>query len=241
MKNRLLPALCIALAFAACTHKKGIVTTFAGTGIPGNADGDKSEATFSNLMGVAADSAGNVFIADSRNNVIRKIDADGSVTTIAGSGRQGSADGKGTAASFFFPGGIAMGPGGALYVADTQNSLVRRIAPDGTVSTLAGRSNPQIDKRRDTVAKINRLYGIVADPNGNVYISDWERDQVKKIAPNGKISVVAGSGNKGAKDGKADSASFYLPEGLTLDKQGNLYVADTYNNMIRGAWHKGLV
>jgi sugar lactone lactonase YvrE len=227
----LLTGLCICLV--ACERQKGMVTTFAGTGKPDAINGEKMKAAFSNLMGLAADSSGNLYIADSRNNLIRKIAADGSVSTVAGSGISGSSDGKGRSASFFFPGAITIDEKGTLYIADTQNSMVRKISADGTVTTIAGRPSAAIEKKRDTVAKFNRPYGIAVDKKGNVYVSDWERDMIKKISPEGMITAFAGNGKKGAKDGNGAAATFYLPEGLTIDKKGNLYVADTYNNMIR--------
>jgi len=180
-------------------------------------------------------------VADSRNNIIRKISADGTVSTLAGSGTTGTADGKGASASFFFPTAVAVDARGVVYVADTQNSLVRKITPDGAVTTIAGRPSPEIEKNRDTVAKFNRPYGIAVDKNGNVYVSDWERDMIKKISPDGKITAFAGTGHKGIKDGKGSEASFYLPQGLAVDQQGNLYVADTYNNMIRKITPDGVV
>src|ERR1017187_7098786 len=113
------------LFIIACGNKKGhlIVTTFAGTGAMGSKDGKSTEASFSNLMGLALDANGNVFVADSRNNLIRKISPDGIVTTLAGSGAAGSADGKGAAASFFNPTAVAADKSGNVYIADTHNSL----------------------------------------------------------------------------------------------------------------------
>jgi len=232
----------VAVCAMACRHTgEGEVSTYAGNGHIGSINGIKDSATFSNLMGLAVDSGNSIYVADSRNNLIRKISADGIVSTLAGSGKTGTADGKGAAASFFFPTAVAVDARGVVYVADTQNSLIRRITPDGKVTTIAGRPSPEIEKKRDTVAKFNRPYGIAVDKNGNVYVSDWERDMIKKISPDGKITAFAGTGHKGIKDGKGPEASFYLPEGLAVDRQGNLYVADTYNNMIRKITPGGMV
>ena len=226
----------------ACNRKNGgVVSTFAGNGSLGALNGKAEEASFSNLMGVAADSAGNIYVADSRNNLIRKISADGMVTTLAGSGKQGSDDGKGVSASFFFPAALTSDATGNVYVADTHNSMIRKITPEGTVTTIAGRISPEVAKYRDTVVKFDNPYGITVDKAGNVFVADWERDMIKKISPDGKITAFAGNGEKGAKDGKGSAATFFLPEGLALDRAGNLYVADCYNNMIRKITPDGVV
>ena len=240
-KNWLIP-LFAAAVITACNNKQGlVVSTFAGNGKLGAANGEAEKASFSNLMDVAADSAGNLYVADSRNNLIRKVGADGMVTTLAGSGKQGSDDGKGTSASFFFPAALAVDAGGTVYVADTHNSIIRKISPDGTVTTIAGRVSAEVAKYRDTVVKLDNPYGIAVDNKGNVFVADWERDMIKKINPDGKMSAFAGNGEKGAKDGKGSAATFYLPEGLAVDHAGNLYVADCYNNMIRKITPDGVV
>lgn len=226
----------------ACNNKSGTtVSTFAGNGTLGAVNGTAEKASFSNLMDVAADSAGNIYVADSRNNLIRKVSPDGVVTTLAGSGKQGSEDGKGISASFFFPAALTADANGVVYVADTHNSLIRKISPDGTVITIAGRLTPEAAKYRDTVIKLDNPYGIAVDDKGNVFVADWERDMIKKISPDGKMTAFAGNGEKGAKDGQGAAATFYLPEGLALDHTGNLYVADCYNNMIRKITPDGLV
>jgi sugar lactone lactonase YvrE len=234
--------LLLAGAFiAACNNKGTMVSTFAGNGTLGAVNGKAEEASFSNLMDVAADSAGNLYVADSRNNLIRKVSPDGTVSTLAGSGKQGSEDGKGTAASFFFPAALAADAKGDVFVADTHNSMIRRITPDGTVITIAGRLTPEVAKYRDTVIKLDNPYGIAVDAHGNIFVADWERDMIKKISPDGKVTAFAGNSQKGAKDGKGAEATFYLPQGLALDHAGNLYVADCYNNMIRKITSNGMV
>jgi len=228
--------------FMACNQNKNIeVTTYAGSGAIGANNGKAGDASFSNLMGLAIDSAGNIYVADSRNNLIRKVSADGEVTTLAGSGSQGAADGKGNAASFFFPAALAVDAHGVVYVADTHNSMIRKITPDGNVTTLAGRPDTGTMKHPGAITRFDNPSGIAVDKDGNVFVSDWDKDQIKKISPDGKVSVFAGTGDRGLKDGPADSASFYLPEGIALDQKGNLYVADTYNNRIRKITPGGMV
>ncbi len=240
-RNRLILLFAVVL-ISACNRKKEIVvSTFAGNGAPAAVNGAAEQASFSNLMGVAADSAGNIYVADSRNNLIRKVGANGMVSTLAGSGKQGAEDGKGVAASFFFPAALASDANGTVYVADTHNNMVRKISPDGMVTTIAGRLTPAIAKYRDTVIKFDNPYGIAVDKHGNVFVADWERDMIKKISPDGKITAFAGNGEKGAKDGQGTAAEFFLPEGLAVDQAGNLYVADCYNNMVRKITPEGMV
>jgi len=220
-----------------CANKQSfpVATTFAGSGKMGMADGKGSAASFANLMGIASDNDGNLYIADSHNNSIRKIDAAGNVTTLAGSGATGSKDGKGTAASFFYPTGITVDTHGNVYVSDTHNNLIRKISPSGEVTTIAGSSATIASKEfsRDSL-KLDNPAGIAVDDSGNIYIADWSNDVIRKINPAGKISTVAGSvGNPGSDNGIKDSARFYLPWGIALDSLHNIYVSDSYNNMIR--------
>lgn len=231
----------IAIAFMACKSNSPQVTTYAGNGAAGAANGKASEASFLNPMGLAADSNGNVFVADSRNNMIRKISADGIVTTLAGSGKEGSADGNASSASFFFPVAVAAGPDGNVYVADTHNSVIRKITPAGIVSTIAGQLTPATKDHPDSLQRLDNPYGIAVGKDGTVYFTDWERNMVRKISPDGKMSIVAGGTDPGSKDGIGQSASLYLPEGVAIDEKGNLYIADTYNNMIRKIDPKGMV
>jgi sugar lactone lactonase YvrE len=220
----------VILFFAAChrTDEYPVVTTLAGSGSMGSVNGKAAAASFSNMMGLATDTHGNIFVADSRNNMIRKISADGIVTTVAGSGRAGSADGRGDTASFFYPEGVAVDKNGNLYVADTHNSLIRKINPQGFVTTFAGRRVYYNVPGKDTAIRF-------------VYVADWANDLIRKISPDGKVYTIAGNGNRGAKNGNGSSASFYLPGGIALDSIGNMYVADTYNNLIRKISPTGVV
>jgi sugar lactone lactonase YvrE len=242
MKKNLLILLSAIVFLTSCNrNNEANVSTYAGNGTLGAVNGKADDASFSNLMGIAIDSANNIYVADSRNNLVRKVSADGIVTTLAGSGNQGTADGKGSSASFFFPAAIAADAHGIVYLADTHNSLIRKIMPDGTVTTVAGTPTPEILKHRDTAARFDNPYGIAVDKDGNVFVADWDKDEIKKINPAGVVTVFAGSGQRGAKNAKGALASFYLPEGIALDQNGNLYVADCYNNMIRKITSDGTV
>lgn len=241
MRTSLLLLLIPAFLTISCNmDRRPAVTTVAGNGTLGFANGDAKSASFSNPMGVAVDSSGNVFVADSRNNLIRKITPDGTVSTLAGSGKQGAADGKGAAASFFFPTALATDVNGNLYVADTQNSRIRKITADGMVSTIAGKPTKLINDMKDT-SGMDHPSGIAVDKKGNVFVSDLNKDLIKKITPSGKVSIIAGTGARGKKNGKADMASFYLPTGLAVDDKDNLYLCDSYNNMIRKISAGGIV
>jgi len=243
IKKNILLFLAIVCFIVACGKKNrsAKVTTLAGSGTMNFADGKGTDAAFSNLMGLAIDSADNIYVADSRNNRIRKVSSDGTVITIAGSGKDGSEDGKGTSASFFFPVAVATGTNGNVYVADTHNSLIRKIGPDGTVTTLVGRNQPVKKDLSDSLQKLDNPYGIAVGKDGTVYFTDWAKDLVCKISPDGKLSEVAGDGAPGAEDGIGHAASFYLPEGIAVDDHNNLYVADCYNNTIRKIDANGVV
>jgi len=235
--------LSAALLLAFSCHKKDgypVVTTIAGTGVMGSADGSGTAASFSNLMGLAVDSGGTLYVADSRNNLIRKVSTDGAVTTLAGSGSEGSADGKNRSASFFFPGAVAVDGGGKVYVADTHNNLIRKIA-NGEVTTLAGRLMPGKIAAPESLDRIDDPYGIAVGKNGCIYFADWFKDVIRKISPDGKMTILAGNGTPGSADGVGTAATFYLPEGIAADEHGNLYIADTYNNMIRKINPQGVV
>lgn len=215
--------LSVAFCFVGCQHqKKEIVVTFAGSGTAGFADGDACEASFYNPAGIATDPSGNVYIADTQNHAIRKIDVDGRVTTLAGTGNPGFEDGPALSAQFFFPTALAVDKKGNVFVADTRNQLIRMITLKGEVTTLAGHARPLFQNPE----------GIAVDNAGNVYVSDHS-DRIYRIDSLGTVSTFAGSGIPGCRDGDASTAQFYVPRGLAMDHKGNLYVADSFNNMIR--------
>ncbi len=230
----------------------GVVTTFAGTaGITGSADGTGSVASF-NLAGfspvnagIATDSTGNVYVSDSGNNTIRKITSAGVVTTLAGTANVfgGSADGTGAAAKFNMPKGIATDSAGNVYVADHGSGTVRMITPAGVVTTLAGTAG--VLGHADgtgTAASFNRPLGIATDSTGNVYVSDFYNCIIRKITPAGVVTTLAGtSGVFGSNNGTGAAASFGFPQGIATDAAGNVYVADTKNNIIRKITPAGVV
>lgn len=185
--------------------------------------------------GIAVDTSGNVFVADTGNSKVRKITPNGLVTTIAGSGAQGKADGTGATASFNRPYGIAADWDGNLYIADTYNHVIRKIAKSGVVTTVAGSGIKGNTDGVGTVASFNFPEDIdVMQPSGyRIYISDTSNNKIRMISDTGVVTTIAGSGAQGSSNGDGVAASFYYPQGIKLDNNGNLLVCDTYNNLIR--------
>ena len=219
----------------------GYVTTLAGGNASGSIDGVGTNALFSVPVAVAADGAGNVYVADYGNNLIRRVSPLGVVTTLAGSpGLRGSKNGLNTAATFFQPSGIAVDEATNLYVADTGNDLIRKMIPDATgvnwtVATLAGTAAQFGDADgTGTNANFHLPQGVAVDSVGNVYVGDSDNRTVRKITLGGVVSTLAGpDGSYGSADGPAAAARFDEPYGVALDSQTNLYVADTFNDTIR--------
>jgi sugar lactone lactonase YvrE len=223
----------------------GVVSTLAGSVKGrGSANGKGPKAQFWAPFGIAVDAAGNVFVADTANNTIRKITPDGNVTTLAGeAGKLGSADGTGSAARFRNPWGVAVDSAGNVFVADMSNDTIRKINPAGQVFTYAGQ--PGESGNTDGFgngARFNHPFAVAADSAGNVYVSDTANNAIRKIALDHVVTTLAGlSGNAGNTDGNGGDARFWNPQGLTVDSAGNIYVADTDNNLIREITPMGVV
>ena len=230
-----------------CTIRKitpgGAVTTLAGTpGISGNPNGTGSAAQFANPQGVAVDAAGNVYVADTNNNAIRMITPGGVVTTLAGMGGFGNADGTGGFAQFDNPQGIASDPSGNLYVADTQNNTIRAVSPGGVVTTLAGTPRIYGADGTGSAAAFTNPGGTAVDLAGNVYVADTNNAIIRKITPAGVVTTLAGTLDRyGSTDGTGSGAQFNHPMGIALDLGGNVYVADDGANTIRKITPAGVV
>jgi sugar lactone lactonase YvrE len=211
---------------------------------PGAKDGTGAAARFRTPSGIAADTAGNLYIADSKNHNIRKISPAGVVTTLAGVAQQsGSADGNGAAARFNAPFDIAVGAAGKLYVADSGNHTIRVISPTGAVTTLAGTAGA-VGSADGTGAnaRFNSPGGITADADGNLYVTDTFNHVIRRITPAGAVTTIAGMAQMpGNADGNVMAARFNTPVGIALDREGNLYVADTGNHTIRKISPAGVV
>jgi len=223
----------------------GAVTTFAGSpGVLGSDDGTGSAARFYYPNGMAVDSAGNVYVADTVNHTIRKITSGGLVTTLAGSpGVSGSDTGTGSAARFNYPNGVAVDGAGNVYVADTVNHTVRKITSGGVVTTLAG--SPGVsgsDNGTGSDARFTYPNDVASDAAGNVYVADTDNHTIRKISSGGLVTTLAGSpGVLGSDDGIGGAARFNYPRGVAVDNAGNVYVVDTGNYTIRKITSSGLV
>ena len=195
-------------------------------------------------INMAMDSGGNIYVADTSNNTIRKITSAGVVTTLAGQApQQGSNDGAGSNARFLSPMGVAVDGAGNVFVADSGNGTVRKITSAAVVTTFAGlpRTSGSTDGT-GSAARFNSINGIAADSAGNVYVADTNNHTIRKISPSAVVTTLAGlAGKSGSSDGVGTSARFNLPTALTLDSSGNLYVADTGNNTIRRVSPTGVV
>lgn len=219
---------------------RGVVTTLAGSGVSGFADGTGTAAQFSFPYGIAVDANDNVYVSDYGNHRIRKITPSGVVTTLAGSGTSGSADGTGTAAQFNEPYGLDVDATGTIYVADYGNHRIRKITPSGVVTTFAG-STSGFAEGTGTAAMFKNPSDVVADANGNVYVSDTFNNRIRNITSSGTVSTFAGSGAAGFANATGTIANFKNPSGITIDTDGNLYVAENSNHSIRKITSAGVV
>jgi sugar lactone lactonase YvrE len=212
-------------------------TLLAGnTGFSGSSDGTGSAALFNQPYGLALDSSGNLYVADKANHIIRKITSAGVVTTLAGSaGSPGSINGTGSDALFNQPTGVAVDSGGNVYVADSANNLIRKITSSGVVTTFAGTagSSGAVDSNPGPVT-FNQPYGVAVDGSGNVYVTEFNNNTIRMITSGGTVTTLAGTaGVTGSANATGSSASFHQPIGIAADTSGNLYVADSGNNLIR--------
>ena len=220
------------------------VSTVAGTpGVTGSADGIKGAAQFNNPSGIAVDTVGNLYVADTGNCTVRKINiSSGQVTTLAGSpGQVGDTDGP--SALFGSPIGIAVDASGTVYVADSCNHTIRMITAGGVVSTLAGSSiNRGCVDGIGSGASFDSPGGLAVDGSGNLFVADTLNNTIRKVTTGGMVTTFAGSpGVYGSYDGTGTGALFNYPQSVAVDGAGNIYVADTYNNTLRKITSGGVV
>jgi sugar lactone lactonase YvrE len=201
----------------------------------GSKDGTGSAARFNAPEGIAADSAGNLYVAEPASATVRKLTPQGVVTTLAGSlGAVGYADGSGGAARFNGPSRLAADTQGNVYVTDTGNSVVRKITAAGLTGTVAGNGTCGSADGRTTSAQFCNPKGIALDRRGNLWIADTGNHTVRRIDIDGRVSTVAGSpGVCGSADGRGGAARFCNPQDVGVDEWDNVYVVDTGNSTVR--------
>jgi ABC-type branched-subunit amino acid transport system substrate-binding protein/sugar lactone lactonase YvrE len=202
------------------------VSTLAGDGHWGYRDGPGAQARFNGVDGIAVDSQGNLYVSERFGHRIRRISPDGMVSTLAGTGVAGYADGPASTAQFSLPKGLAVDLAGNVYVADAYNHRVRVIHPDGVVSTLAGTGKAGYRDGPAEQAQFNRPMDVVLGPSGVIYVADSGNNRVRAISPDGVVGTLAGSGERGYQDGPPDQAEFNGPEYLAVDPDANIYASD---------------
>lgn len=225
----------------------GIITTVAGIGLSG-LSGDGGPATNAQIAnspgGVAVDTSGNIYFADTGNNLVRKVSTSGTISTVAGTGTAGSSGdgGQATAAQLSQPNGVAVDAAGNLYIADAGNNRIRKVTfaadtPGGIIITVAGSAAGGAfagDGGPATSAQLQNPEGVAVDAQGNIFIADTYNHRVRKVDLNGTITSVAGTSPGYSGDcGPATSAQVFSPSDVVIDASGNIFIADTSNNAIR--------
>ena len=218
------------------------VTTLAGDGSPRTSDANRpTQAQFSDPFGIAVSTDGTIYVADAgESNRIRKIAPDGNVTTYVGAG-EGFADGVGFNSAFNTPSGLALDPQGNLFVTDTGNNRIRKVSPNGQVTTVAGDGTAGYADGPAVQARFNGPIGIAVDAHGNIYVADSYNDRIRMISSDGQVSTVAGAGNPGYADGDRGAALFDTPCGVSVTSDGTIIVADTGNDRLRKISPQGTV
>jgi len=212
----------------------GSITTIAGTGSSGFS-GDHGPAVEAQLgvpREVAVDAAGNLYIADTTNHRIRRVDSSGTITTVAGTGKEGFSgdDGPAADAQLHFPYGVAVDGAGNLFISDTWNDRIRRVDPSGTITTFAGTG-------------LYLPHGVAVDGSGSLFIADFGNQRIRRVDRSGTITTVAGTGERGfsGDQGPALAAQLQRPAGVAVDTTGNIFIADSGNHRIRRVDRSGTI
>lgn len=208
------------------------IEVFAGSRKQGSDNGMKSKASFNNPNGMIADMLANIYVADTKNNLIRKITNKGNVTTFAGTGMVGKNNGNKSQASFNCPEGIIIDSKNIIYISDTKNHLIRKIK-NGIVTTIAGSGKKASIDGNGKLASFEFPGSMSIDKDDNIYVVETKTNKIRKITNKGKVTTIAGSGISGINDGTGNKSSFNSPTGITTTISGFTYVSDTNNNKIR--------
>ena len=243
----ILPALIV--GFDKCSNAQYIITTIVGTGTQGSSGdgGAATSAQLNNPRGASVDMSGNVYIADTENNKIRMVSRTGIITTIAGTGTQGSSGdgGAATSAQLYYPVGVSVDISGNVYIADSDNHKIRKVTSTGIITTIAGTgdSGSSGDGGAATSAQLNNPYGVSVGISGNVYIADLRNHKIRMVTSTAIITTIAGTGTAGSSGdgGAATSAQLNYPTGVSVDLSGNVYIADTANSKIRKVTSTGII
>lgn len=211
---------------------EGHVSTFVGTGTPGLTDGNAAVAQFYRPRGLAFDTQGNLYVADTGNHCIRKITPNGMVSTLAGNGQLGFVNGQGANAQFSYPTALVFHQN-TLYIADTFNHSIRTSTLTGEVSTLAGMGEAGFSDGPAARARFNAPRGLAFGPDHQLYIADTDNHRIRKYTSDQKVVTVVGNGSANFADGSIAVAQFNQPIGLLFNPEGHLLVADSGNNRIR--------
>jgi trimeric autotransporter adhesin len=224
-----------------------VISTAAGNGLLsyGGDGGAAASAQLNAPQGVAIDPSGNVYIADTNNNSIRRVASNGVISTVAGSGFSGGAAPGSGSNQFYGPRGMASDSSGDIYIADTQNSRVVELLGSGGFVTVAGNETPGYsgDGGPATSAELANPSAVAVDHSGNLYIADFSNNRIRKVSPSGTITTIAGNGFSGytGDGGPATSAEINLAQGVAVDGSGNVYIADTGNNALRQVTPAGVI
>ncbi|MGE5359102.1 MAG: hypothetical protein ACM3NQ_08795 [Bacteroidales bacterium] len=217
-----------------------VVTDLAGGGAPGMLEGRGIGAAFADPFGIAVDAVGNTWVADGGdNNAIWRIDASGNAAVVAG-GCEGFSDGQGRAACFNAPSAIALSADGDVLVADTANNAIRRVTSAGVVTTIAGSGERGAEDGVGRAARFDGPIGVAVAPDSSVIVADTYNDRIRRIETTGRVTTIAGQ-HAGYRDGPVGEALFDTPSGVTVDHDGNIFVADTGNDMVRRIGRDGQV
>ncbi len=213
--------------------KQGWVLSWVGTGQAGFLDGNPAVARFNRPQSLLRGTAGQIYVADTDNHAIRVISPQGTVSTLAGNGQAGFVDGVRSQARFHFPTGLALDHDGNLYIADTFNHAIRKLTPEGFVSTVAGTGTAGFREGPAREAQLREPRGVACGPAGVIFLSDTGNHRLRVLAEN-KLETLIGTGVQGFADGKPAVAQFNLPQGLVYDSRSNsLFLADGGNHRIR--------